>query len=194
MKFDVALVLGTGIKQNGTLPDSCLANVNYAIELYQNKEVGKIIFSGKWAWNCKYQPPFTEALAMKRYALSKGIPDTDILIQDNAVTTVANLCDVKNNILIPRNYKSLIFISANDILKVRNQYNLEMVLGPDYTYEIRLSNFSYPPEITAELSAKESQKIIDCQKFFHGITPGDHELIAQLAQVDLDKNYLKKQS
>lgn len=192
MKFDAALVLGTGIKQDGTLPDSSLANVDTAVLLYQNHEVSKLIFSGKWAWNCKYEPPFTEAAAMKQYALKKGVPESDILTDDTAVTTVSNLCSVKEKILIPQDLKKIIFVSANEILKVRNSYNLEMVLGPDFTFEIRLSNFKYPPEIAAELIAKESQKIADCQKFFHGITPGDHELISQLAQVDLDKNYINK--
>ena len=189
-KFDVALVLGTGIKQNGTLPDSSLANVDTAVSLYKNKEVGKLIFSGKWAWNCKFQPPFTEASAMKQYALKKGIPESDIFIEEETVTPVLSLCQVKEKILIPNNFKSVLFISANEVLKVRNAYHLEMILGLDYIYEVKLSDFTYPPQVIIELQAKESQKIADFQKLYHGITPGDHELIAQLAQVDLDKNLL----
>jgi len=192
MIYDAAIVIGTGIKQNGVLPDSCLANINTAISLYKNKEANKLIFSGKWAWNCKYQPPFTEAYAMKLQALEQSVSESHIFVEQESVTTVSNLCRVKSEILIPQKFLRVILVIANEILKVRSEYNLQMVLGPGYTYEVRISDFVYPADMQQEISAKESQKITDCQRFYHGIAPGDHELISQLAQVDLDKNYLKK--
>jgi len=194
MTYDAAIILGTGIKQNGQLPDSSLANINTAVSLYKNKAVGKLIFAGKWAWNCKYQPPMTEAQAMKDYALKIGIPESDIFTEEESVTTVSSLCLVKEKILIPQNFTSVILISTNEILKIRNLYNLEMVLGPEYTYDIKISNFVYPPEITAELTAKETQKIAEAQKFFHRLTPGDHKTIPQLAQADLDNMIQKREN
>lgn len=190
MTYDVALVLGTGIKQNGTLPDSCISNVKTAVSLYKNKEVSKLVFAGKWAWNCKYNPPTTEAGAMKQLALSLGVLEADIFIEDESVTTVSNICHVKSKILLPNNFKSLLLVCSNSVQKPRNLYNLEMVLGPEFTFDVKLTDFVYPPHIEAELSAKESQKITEAQKFYHGVTAGDHELILQFAKIDLDKKIL----
>lgn len=190
MNYDVALVLGTGIKQNGTLPDSCISNVKTAVSLYKNKEVSKLVFAGKWAWNCKYNPPITESLAMKQLAISLGVVESDIFIEDESVTTVSNLCHVKSKILLPNGYKSVLLVCSNSVQKPRNLYNLEMVLGPEFTYDVMLTDFTYPSQIEAELSAKESQKITEAQKFYHGVTAGDHELILQFAKIDLDKKIL----
>jgi len=191
-KSAAAIIVGTGIRKDGVLPDSCVANLTTAIDLYQKQQISKIIVSGKWAWNCKFTPPLTEASAMKKYLLSKQIPEEDIFVEDNSVTTVSNLCQIKKDILIPNNFRSVIFISACDILQERNEYNLRMILGPNYNYQIINSDFSYPPQLYQELVAKESQKIIDCKNFYVNITPGDHQTIYKLAMDDLNKNYINK--
>lgn len=185
MKFDVVIVLGTGIKQDGLLPQSSLQNVKCAVDLYKNKHTSKLLFSGKWAWNCKYTPRLTEAAAMRLVALNRGIPVVDVLIEESGVTPVSNLCAVKENILIPQNYKNIALICISDIIKDRMEYNLKMVLGPDYSYEIIMAESSYPPEKYAELKESEIKKMAECVKFYNDITPGDHHTILNLAQEEL---------
>lgn len=192
MTYDVAIVLGTGIKKDGSLPDSCLSNLKTAIKLYKDKSVGKLIFSGKWAWNCIFTPPTTEAVAMKQIALSRGVPEADILIEDESVTTVSNLCHLKEKLLIPNNFKSVILVCISDLVKERNEYNLKMVLGPDYTYEIVLADSVYTPEKYQELKTIEADKLIDCKNFYIDITPGDHQTILKKSEDDLKKNYINK--
>lgn len=192
MKYDVAIVLGTGIKKNGTLPDSCLSNLKTAIKLYKDKTVSKLVFSGKWAWNCKYTPELTEAQAMKQIALSRGVSESDILTEDKSFTTVSNLCLVKENILIPNNFTSVILVCISDIVKERNEYNLKMVLGPEYTYDIAMSESVYSPEKYEELRLIEAEKMIDCKNFYIDVTPGDHQTILKRSEYDLQTNYLNK--
>lgn len=192
MKYDVAIVLGTGIKKNGTLPDSCLSNLKTAIKLYKDKTVSKLVFSGKWAWNCKFTPELTEAQAMQQIAISRGVPEVDILIEDKSFTTVSNLCLVKEDILIPNSFTSVMLICISDIVRERNEYNLKMILGPEYTYEIVMSDSVYSPEKYEELKNIESEKIIDCKNFYIDITPGDHQNILKRSEYDLQKNYLSK--
>jgi hypothetical protein len=192
MKYDVAIVLGTGIKKNGTLPDSCLSNLKTAIKLYKDKTVSKLVFSGKWAWNCKFTPELTEAEAMKQIAISRGVPETDIFVDDKSFTTVSNLCHVKEGILIPNNFANVILVCISDIVKERNEYNLKMVLGPEYTYEIVMSDSVYSPEKYEELKAIEAEKMIDCKNFYIDITPGDHQTILKRSEYDLQTNYINK--
>lgn len=192
MNYDVAIVLGTGIKQDGTLPDSCLSNLKTAIKLYKDKTVSKLIFSGRWAWNCKFTPPFTEAQAMKQIAIARNVPEVDIYIEDKSSTTVSNLCNIKENILIPNNLKNVILVCISDIIKDRNEYNLKMVLGPDYNYQIIMSDSVYSPEKYNELKIIEADKLIDCKNFYIDITPGDHQTILQKSEEDLQKNYINK--
>lgn len=192
MTSDVAIVLGTGIKKDGSLPESCLSNVKTAVKLYQDKQVSKLIFSGKWAWNCIYTPPFTEAQAMKNLTLTLGVPESDIFTEDESVTTVSNLCNLKQNILIPNNFTSVTLVCISEVIRPRNEYNLKMVLGPDYTYDIVLAPSDYQPEFLDELARKEADKLIDCKNFYIDVTPGDHQTIKKLSDFDLQKNYLNK--
>jgi len=192
MIYDVAIVLGTGIKKDGSLPDSCLSNLKTAISLYKDKSVGKLIFSGKWAWNCIFTPPLTEAAAMKQIAMSRNVPESDIFFEDESITTFSNLCNIKEKILIPNNFKKIALICISDIVKERNDINLKNVLGPDYTYEIVMADSVYTPEKHKELSLIEAEKLIDCKNFYIDITPGDHLTILKKSEEDLQKNYINK--
>ena len=192
MKFSAAIVLGTGIKQNGSLPDSCLSNLKTVIKLYKEKQTSKLIFSGKWAWNCKFTPPLTEAVSMKNIAINRGVPITDIYTEDELVTTVSNLCNIKEKILIPNKFTDIALVCISDIVKERYEYNLKMVLGPDYRFEIIIADSVYRPEKYQELKTIEIRKLLECQKFYDTITPGDHLLIKKLSDEDLQKNYINK--
>lgn len=191
MKSDIVIVLGSGIKEDGTLPESSIRNVSKAVSILQSGDSNYIAFCGKWAWNYKYTPPLTEAEAMRDLAISMGVSPNKIYIEKESVTTVSNLCMAKQKILIPNNLKKITLIVINDIFKKRNEYNLKMVLGPNYEYEIVSSQLpnSIPP-ITQEL---ENQKLKDCISFYQGITPGDDEAIYKLSQEDLYHNYINKQ-
>lgn len=191
MKYDAVIVLGTGIKHNGILPESCLSNVKKAIELYKDKLTSKLIFSGKWAWNYKYTPPFTEAVAMKKFALNRGVPEFDILIEDSSTTIGSNLCLVKEKILIPNNFTNIALVCISDVIKERSELNLTMILGPGFTYEIVMADSTYTPEKYEELKQIEARKIIEARLFYKNVIPGDHQKILRLGQADINKK-LKK--
>ncbi len=192
MNYDVAIVLGTGIKKDGSLPESCLSNLKTAIKLYKNKTVTKLILSGKWSWNCIFVPPMTEAAAMKQVALERGVPEVDIYTEDQSVTTVSNLCHIKEKILIPNHFQNVILICISEIVKDRNEYNLKMVLGPEYNYEIALAESVYDPVKYTELKAIEVDKLINCKNFYIDIAPGDHQTILRKSDEDLQKNYINR--
>ena len=58
-----------------------------AIELYKQGRAGKILFSGGVKWDT-HDP---EAIALKKAAISLGIPEQDILIEDKSLHTIDNV-------------------------------------------------------------------------------------------------------
>ncbi|SFD15827.1 YdcF family protein [Clostridium uliginosum] len=110
---DFIIVLGSGLIGD-RVPPLLASRINKAIEFY-NKQGAvstppKIIFSGGQGADEK----ISEALAMQRYALEKGIPVEDTILEDKSVNTLQNMMFSKKIMenLIPDNYNS-IFVTNN---------------------------------------------------------------------------------
>jgi vancomycin permeability regulator SanA len=89
---DVALVFGAKVNANGHPSDALADRTHVAIELYKNKLVSKLIFSGGPGPGIVEEPD-----AMRDMALKAGIPREDILLDNRGVNTdatVRNLDDV----------------------------------------------------------------------------------------------------
>ena len=87
---DAAIVLGAavwGIQVSPVFKE----RINHGIDLYQNRKVRKLIFTGGQGNNT--EP--TEASAARLYALQRGIPADDILIEEKSHTTYENILYAK---------------------------------------------------------------------------------------------------
>ncbi|WP_027624611.1 YdcF family protein [Clostridium lundense] len=110
---DFIIVLGSGLIGD-RVPPLLASRINKAIEFYhkQSKVTAppKIIFSGGQGDDEK----ISEALAMQRYAIEKGIPIEDTILEDKSVNTLQNMQFSKRIIenLIPGKYKS-VFVTNN---------------------------------------------------------------------------------
>lgn len=84
---DYVLVLGAGLR-NGVEPSLTLANrLDAACEyINANKNTGKIVVSGGQGSDER----LSEAAAMKKYLINKGIPEDNILMEDKSSTTSEN--------------------------------------------------------------------------------------------------------
>lgn len=191
-QYDTGIVLGTGIKEDGSLPESAKKNILKIIELYQSGIIPRVIFSGKWAWNLKYTPPCTEADSMKKYAVDLGFPEDKILQDQESVTTVSNLCNVKKNILLPQNFNQVLLVVPHEVLIPRYQYNVQMVFGSEIKFDIISSGMEYSAETLQRLTDTEPGKLEDAKKFYGSLNPGDHETIYRKAMADLQDNYINK--
>lgn len=83
---DCIIVLGCGLY--GSTPSPFLmARLDEGLRLYDERYADKIIVSGG-------QGPgedITEAEAMRRYLLSRGVPSSDIILEDESTSTLTNL-------------------------------------------------------------------------------------------------------
>lgn len=186
----VGIVLGTGIKIDGTLPASSIACVKKVVELQTRNKIIEILLSSKYAWNLDYVPPTTEAKAMEKIAKENGA--RNVYLGEEGQTTVHNLCWIKQMFLKWHNYFDPVFVIASPILAERFEYNVKMVLGSDYQYKIVFADFEYPTENNIQLTQIEKNKLSDCIKFYDGIDPGDDQRIYESSLKDLQENYHKK--
>lgn len=90
---DYLIILGCQVRPDGTLYPLIQSRVDRAIQFYQRqleKTGKKAIFlpsGGKGA-----DEPISEASAIKRYLLEKGIPEEQILVEDQSMNTEQNMC------------------------------------------------------------------------------------------------------
>jgi uncharacterized SAM-binding protein YcdF (DUF218 family) len=87
---DAAVVLGAAVWTAQVSP-VFRERINHGIDLYRNGKVRKIIFTG--GQGNPGEP--TESSAARQYALQRGIPASDILIEEKSHTTYENILYAK---------------------------------------------------------------------------------------------------
>ena len=86
-RFDAILVLGYPADADGNPSPEMLARVNEAVREYERGVAPRIIVSGAAVHN-----QYVEAQVMAHVAESEGIPAGSILVEDQARSTVQNVC------------------------------------------------------------------------------------------------------
>lgn len=87
-RSEIAVVLGATSHGNEPTP-VFLARIEYAIQLYRQGLVSKILFTG-----APGEPP--QAIVARNLALQRGLPKSDLLIETQSLTTYENLLFAKD--------------------------------------------------------------------------------------------------
>ncbi|MCH5209482.1 MAG: YdcF family protein [Oscillospiraceae bacterium] len=104
-KSDIAIILGAAT-YNGEVSPVYQERINHGIALYKEGYVEKLIVTGG-VGNGSNE---SDADIAKQYALSQGIPDTDILTETTSTITQENLENSKE-IMDKNGYKTAIIVS-----------------------------------------------------------------------------------
>jgi len=187
MKYDVVLVLGSGINEEGLIPQSAKQRVAKAVKLIKDAQAPRVIFSGKWTYKLSFIPPMTEAEALAKHAKSLELTDDQIILEKNSVTTVSNFCEIKQ-ILKQHGWKKILLI-MNRPYAERAMLNMKKVFGNGYQCDVELTSFRFPLEKEQELERLEKEKVIVAAKFLSQFKDGDDKTIYQAAMEDLELNY-----
>lgn len=81
-KYDYILVLGCGVKDDGSLSDRLRDRVDVGVRLFSAGISDKIIMSGDRSGD-----EYDEPTAMKKYAMSLGVPENDIICDYEGYST-----------------------------------------------------------------------------------------------------------
>ena len=90
-RLDYILVLGSGLIDGDRVPPLLARRIERGIRLYEKQKrrghAPKLLFSGGQGAD----ETVAEAEAMRRYALAAGVPEADLLVEDNSRSTAENL-------------------------------------------------------------------------------------------------------
>lgn len=109
--FDCILVLGAGVKANGTPSDMLRDRLEVGIELYEFGVSDRILMSGD-----HMQHDYDEVGVMKRYAVDAGIPSEHVFLDHAGLSTYDSL------------YRAAKLYGAKKVLIVTQEYHLYRAL------------------------------------------------------------------
>src|SRR5690242_3424340 len=89
--LDCALVLGAGVKDDGTPSDVLRDRLDVALDLYRHGRVERILVSGDHR-----RPEYDEPNAMRRYLEANGVPREVIFMDHAGFDTYSSVWRAKN--------------------------------------------------------------------------------------------------
>jgi uncharacterized SAM-binding protein YcdF (DUF218 family) len=136
--YDAIIVLATEPDHlTWKFPQQIYDCLDRAVDLLDRGVAPYAIMSGKVSLSLEskgIQQPFRECDAMADYLKSKGVADSNILLEGDSQDTISNLYYIKKQILIPKGMKHLAFVVA-DFRIPRLKLLCQRVLGSDYQFE-----------------------------------------------------------
>lgn len=150
-KSDVAIILGASVI-NGEVSPVYQERINHGIYLYHERYVDKLIVTG----GIGDGNDRSDAYAAKQYAISQGVPETDILTEDTSTITQENLENSKV-IMVQNNYTTAIIVS--DPLHMRRA----MLLAED----AEISAYSSPTKTSKYVTLKTRLPFLAREVFFY---------------------------
>ena len=148
---DVAIILGAGTWK-GEVSPVYRERINHGIWLYQNGYADYLLLTG----GVGDGNPVSDAAAAKAYALSQGVPETVILIEEKSTITEENLFYAKA-VMDELSLKSAIIVS--DPLHMKRA----MLMASDYGIDA----LSSPTPTTMYRSLKTQIPFLAREEFFY---------------------------
>ena len=128
---DVAIVLGASVWEDGVSP-VYRERINHAITLYEDGFVDYIILTGGFGEG-SYK---SDSQVAKEYALSQGVPEERILIEEKSTITEENL-EFSKEIMVENNLETAIIVSdplhMKRSLLMAEDYNINAISSPTTT-------------------------------------------------------------
>ena len=104
-KADAIVVFAGGVGESGKPEQGYEERVEKAVELFKNGYAQHLVFSSGYTY------VFTEPMVMKALAVSQGVPEKAIILEDRARSTFENV-KLSAGILKRENWKDIILISS----------------------------------------------------------------------------------
>lgn len=134
-KYDVVIVLGFDVTEEGLLPEEGKSRVQLASEIVASGEANKVIFSGNVSHLHSYTPNKTEAEAMGDYALAIGMKKESVLLESASRNTYENAIFCKK-IIDTHNWHSVILVTSKFHL-TRSKELFNKIFVGDYSFDYR---------------------------------------------------------
>jgi uncharacterized SAM-binding protein YcdF (DUF218 family) len=166
MRIDSAqaiIVLGAGIMPTGEPSPSGALRTAKAVELAELFPGAVLIMSGNTSIRAaETAKEDTEAVIMKKYAVSLGVNPQRVLLESDSRDTLANATFTKKQYLVPRKLRNIIVVTSSFHIP-RAEYLFRKVLGPDYAITFVSAGGEVKPErlIKEERSLAFGKALLD---------------------------------
>lgn len=150
-KADAAIILGAAVEDGAPTP-VFRERINHGISLYQNGYVEYLIFTG----GIGDGDSISEAQAGKNYAISMGIPESAILIEEESHITEENLENAK---ALMEQYDLQTALIVSDPLHMKRA----MLMAKDYG----ITAYASPTKTTMYQSAKTKLPFLAREVFMY---------------------------
>ncbi len=148
---DVAIVLGAGVIGKEPSP-VFVERIRHGIWLYENGYVRALIMTGGYGEDALC----SEAYAAKTYAVSQGVPEEDIYIEEKSRITQENICYAKE-LMTEHGFTDALVVS--DPLHMKRA----MLMAADYGLEA----YTSPTPTTRFISPKTKLPFLARELFFY---------------------------
>ena len=179
MKVDTIIILGGGINQDGTLWQNTINRLEKGIELFKKGVSANIIVSGKYYFMEDYVPITTEAKAMYEYLKKRGIPEKNIILEEESKDTLGNAFFTKINILEPRNWRNVIVVTSEFHIP-RTKCIFKKTLGEKYKINFVEASSGFSKNKLKKLMIREQKVLNLIKQWGDKIPDGDDKSIRKL--------------
>jgi len=176
---EIAIVLGAGLKDDGSPTDTTRARADAAAALAHQRDVALIV-SGSHGDGPT--PERSEAYFMAEHLVTKGISRSRIFVEDESRDTVANAALVAERYLASITPRPLVIVTS-PFHMARALAIFAMVLGPSWPLEGRLAGRTGQDEAR---EATETLYLGHARALLEGLTPGDIARIAARVRARAD--------
>lgn len=172
---DVLLVLGYSTDMTDPIFRS---RMDRAIALFEAGTAQQLLVSGCCSMKLDRRPEFTEAEAMRDYAMDRGVPMASILLEEESVDTLGNFYFSKVRFLEPLSWYH-VGIVTTPWHAWRSEWLASQILGEDYSVTMYPSEH---PDGWDEAAIRKSELtnrtlLTETQDQLQGVSLGDHEAI-----------------
>lgn len=128
--YDSIIVLGAQVKEDGSLSKQLLLRLETALEAYKFKEVPIVTTGARGE-----KEPIEEAIAMKAWLISQGVPEDRVLVDIQSTSTRENILNAK---------EILALMDRQSPAIVTSDYHLPRALAIAKDLELRPQGFPSP--------------------------------------------------
>ena len=173
------VVLGVGVRPDGSLPFIARARVERAVELYRRQVAPRIIFTGKYGLIVHEPPALTEAEAMARYAQAMGVPREAMLIEDHSRDTLGNAYFTKRLFLQPNGW-TVIRVITSDFHLSRSAWIFRKMLGAEYDCSFVSAPSGFSPAALIGQALHECKLMIFMAEWLSTVDEADDAALTRL--------------
>lgn len=178
-QFDAILVLGGGVRDDGSLPLCAALRVQKAVELFKQGAAPVIVMSGGWYYKYTTPPSTTEAQAMKSHAKSLGINPTRIYTERWSKNTVGNALYLKSSHIKPRQWKNVLIVTSKFHL-VRAGYVFQKIMDTDVIMTFLGTKSGFSPKTLARKRRSELKALNFTKSWLDSVPDGQDQIIRKM--------------